>query len=455
MVDQRQRSYGGTQQAARSRPTRRSLLVGMILSPAGGMLAAACARTGGEASTGSGGGIKAEAGTLQWFCWNPAANLELYQQIARSFEQQQSSSKLELLSPAAGADYFTSLKTQLAAGQPVDIIGGSPVWVPDVATTGIAKDLTGFVQRDRAFRLDDYARGVVDAGSWKGRLYFLTLFGNFNVLFYNQTLLDKAGVRYPDDSWTHETLLDAAKRLTQHTGDPNSDVWGFNFSRDLNNVLPWIWQNGGDAFDKPEDPTKATMSSAPALDALQWLADAVTRHKVAPGEGGGPDVGFSTGRVALHVQAVANIGRVAADVKGQFPWDIAPHPKGKNGRPNYAGTLFGGIANVTKLPDAAWTFLKYFCGVPGQKVFVEAQVGAPVIKGLEKDYLALPPPPANRKVVLDTLPSLRALPKSLRMNDMYSPIFSKLMGDAFAGRISATEAARQIDEQATALLQQK
>jgi multiple sugar transport system substrate-binding protein len=340
----------------------------------------------------------------------------------------------------------------LAAGQVVDIIGGSPVWVPDVASSGIAKDLSGYVSRDRAFKLDDYARGVIDAGSWKGRLYFLTLFANFNVLFYNKALFDRAGVKYPDESWTRETVLDAAKRLTQRMGDPATDVFGFNFQRDLNNVLPWIWQNGGDAFDRPEDPTRATLSSAPTVDALQWLADTVIRHKVAPGEGGAPVPNFTTGRVAMVTQGTANIGRAAADIKGQFPWDIAIHPRGKSGRPNYAGTLFGGIAAITRLPDAAWTFLKYFCGAPGQRVFVEAQVGAPALKELEKVYAALPPPPDNRKAVTDTLPHLRALPKSVKMNEMYSPIFGRLLGEAFSGRTSVAEAARQIDEQATALL---
>jgi len=210
--------------------------------------------------------------------------------------------------------------------------------------------------------------------------------------------------------------------------------------------------DGGEAFDKSEDPTKATMSSAATLDALQWLADAVVRHKVAPGEGGAAVPNFTSGRVAMVAQGTANIGRAAADIKGQFPWDIAVHPKGKSGRPNYAGTLFGGIAAATKLPDAAWTFLKYFCGAQGARPFVEAQVGAPALRELEKVYAALPPPPENRKAVNETLPQLRALPKSVRMNDMYSSIFGKLLGDAFAGKIAATDAARQIDEQASALL---
>ena len=82
-----------------------------------------------------------------------------------------------------------------------------------------------------------------------------------------------------------------------------------------------------------------------------------------------------------------------------------------------------------------------------------AQVsGAPSLKGLEKEYLALPPPPANRKVVLDSLVLLRALPKVRGMNDIYEPAFTQTLNRAYAGEITATEAARLIDEKATPLI---
>jgi hypothetical protein len=92
------------------------------------------------------------------------------------------------------------------------------------------------------------------------------------------------------------TRRSAAGRLT--SGEGATEAWGVNFARDLNNISPYLWNNGGDAFDKPEDPTKATMASAPALEALPWLADLINRHKVAPGEGGAPQPAFQSGQVA-------------------------------------------------------------------------------------------------------------------------------------------------------------
>jgi multiple sugar transport system substrate-binding protein len=433
-----------------------------VLAGVGGLAGAALAACGGpgggasgsgqQAGAGAGGTIKAEAGTLVWYLWDAGPErLPYYEEIAKSFQAQNSSIKLELVPPLPGAGtYFDKLKTQTAGGQTVDIIGASPVWVPDVGSNGIAKELNGFMARDKDFKVGDYAKGVVDGATWKGKLYMLTLFGNFNLLYYNKAQFDRAGVKYPDENWTRDQVLDAARRITQRTGSADTDVWGVNFARDLNNVLPWIWQNGGEAFDKPEEPTKATMSSAATLEAVQWLADLVNRHKVAPGEGGAAAPGFGTGRVGMMTQGVNSLGVVAREA--QFPWDVVVHPRGKNGRPNYAGTLYYGISGTTKMPDAAWTFTKHLCGVPGQGTFVRQQIGAPVHKDLENQYIAMPPPPANRKAVIDTLPTLKALPKTLKMMDIYAPVFTTVLAEIWSGNVSATDGCRDIDARVAAIL---
>ena len=422
----------------------------------GAALAAACGQSSGgtAADTAQGSGpIKPEASSLVWLLWsNPPDRKVIHDQVVSRFQQEHPRIKIEAVDPPQGSGtYLSKVAVQVSAGQPLDVIGSSPVWVPDNVASGVVKELNGFMSRDKAFKIDDYAKGVVDAASWHGRLYFLTLFGNFNVLYYNKTLFDRAGVKYPDDTWTKEQVLDAARKLTQQTGDPNTTVYGFNFARDLNNVSPYIWNNGGDAFDKPEDPTKATMSSPAALEAFQWLCDLINKQKVAPGEGGIAQPAFTSGRVAMMTQAVNSIGNTTT--AAQFPWDIALIPKGKSGRQNYAGTLFYGVCSATKAPDAAWTFLKLLCGPFGHGLHVQAQIGAPIMKGMDKEYLALPPPPVNRKAVLDNIPLLRALPKVRGMNDIYGPVFTTYLADAFAGKIATTEAAKQIDDKVPALIQ--
>jgi multiple sugar transport system substrate-binding protein len=434
---------------ARAATRRECLAAGAALGAS--VLAACNAARGGDAAQG-GGPITPESGTLTWLYWsNPPDRKALHDQIVSKFQADQPAVRVDGVDPPTGgaAGYVTKVAVMVSAGEKLDVFGLSPVWVPDNVGANVARDLGFYTGRDKAFRIEDYAKGVVDAGSWKSKLYFLALFANFNVLYYNKTLLDRAGVKYPDDTWTNDTVLDAARRLT--SGEGSAKVWGFNFSRDLNNISPYIWNNGGDAFDKPEDPTRATMSSAASLEALQWLADLINKHKVAPGEGGAPQPAFQSGQVALQTMPVNSIGAVA--LNAQFPWDITFIPKGKTGqRQDYAGTLFYGVSTASKMPDAAWSLLKTICGPYGVGLHVQAQIGAPSLRGLEKEYLALPPPPGNRKVVLDTLPLLRALPKVRGMNEIYEPAFTENLNRAYSGEITATEAARLIDEKATPLI---
>lgn len=430
--------------------TRRGWLAGSV--GLGAALTAACGGPSGGDTAQSGGPIKPEPGTLTWLYWsNPPDRKLLHDQILAKFQAENPTVKIDGVDPPSSGPggYVTKVAVMVSAGERLDVFGLSPVWVPDNVGANVVKELTGYLARDKGFKIDDYAKGVVDAGSWKGKLYFLALFSNFNVLYYNKTLLDRAGVKYPDDTWTNDMVLDAARKLTQ--GEGSTKVWGFNFARDLNNISPYIWNNGGNSFDKPEDPTKSTMSTAASVEALQWLVDLINRHKVAPGEGGSAQPTFQSGQIAMQTMPVGSIGGVAQNA--QFPWDITFIPKGKTGgRANYAGTLFYGVSTASKQPDAAWSLLKTICGTYGVGLHVQAQIGAPSLKGLEKEYLALPPPPANRKVVLDTLALLRALPKVRGMNDIYVPAFTQNLDRAYSGEITATEAARLIDEKATPLI---
>jgi multiple sugar transport system substrate-binding protein len=418
----------------------------------GGAALAACGSPSEQPAQQPGGPIRAEAGTLQWFLWEGApANVAAAKSVADSFHQHQSTVKVEPVIPAGSGTYYEKITPLLAGGQQVDVIGSSSVWVPDIAEVGMPRALDDFVSRDKSFKLGDYAKGVVDAATWKGKLFMLTVYANFAVTYYNKTMFDRAGVKYPDDTWTRETALEAARKMTQRTGNADTDVFGMDFPRDMNQLLPVFWNNGGDIFDRVEAPTKTTMSSPAALDAFTWLCDLVTRHKVAPGEGGTAVPGFETGSVGFLSQGLHRLPAVKPNA--QFPWDIAVIPKGKNNaRDNYAGTLFYGMADATKLPDASWTFLKHLCGLPGQRAWLGLEAGAPATKLLEKDYVALPAPPANRKIVIDGLANLRAMPKSPKITQIRVPIIEAVFKDAFSGKISPAEAARQIDDRAAAVL---
>ena len=65
-------------------------------------------------------------------------------------------------------------------------------------------------------------------------------------LVYNKEIFDAAGIAYPDGTWTWETLLETAKKLT----DPEKGIYGFGAPNDRQSgYLNLIYQNEGFAFE--------------------------------------------------------------------------------------------------------------------------------------------------------------------------------------------------------------
>ena len=102
-------------------------------------------------------------------------------------------------------------------------------------------------------------------------------------LYYNKAMFDAAGIPYPDDTWTWDTLVDVGKQLTlDKDGDGQTDQWGFyTETTDMENY--WselVWQNGGDIVSA--DRTKTLLGTDEAIGGIQQLQDLIYTHKIMP-----------------------------------------------------------------------------------------------------------------------------------------------------------------------------
>ncbi|WP_425838792.1 sugar ABC transporter substrate-binding protein [Streptomyces fractus] len=119
-----------------------------------------------------------------------------------------------------------------------------------IAATGALTPLS-----DYGLSADGYAKGVVDASSYRGRLYGLQPVANTLGLFYDKDALAKAGVT-PPTTWSE--LRGAAKKLR------TKDQYGMAFAAPASyegtfQFLPFLWSARGD------ERNIATPSAARAL----------------------------------------------------------------------------------------------------------------------------------------------------------------------------------------------
>ncbi|WP_052015775.1 ABC transporter substrate-binding protein [Alkalihalobacillus hemicellulosilyticus] len=147
--------------------------------------------------------------------------------------------------------YFDKLSTQLAAGNAPDIVqyGGN---------------LNDFVARGTVLPLDDYVgneldlsqhdQSMIDAATFDGQFYGVTLGTNARGVLLNKTLFDEAGVVLPSEDWTWDDFYEIANELSATldgiygTADFEEDGFGtFLAQRDK-----WTYLDGEIGFE-PQD----------------------------------------------------------------------------------------------------------------------------------------------------------------------------------------------------------
>jgi multiple sugar transport system substrate-binding protein len=210
-------------------------------------------------------------------------------------------------------------------------------------------------------------------------------------------MFDKAGVPYPDDTWTWDTMIEQGKKLTSENQYALwTDLWDME--------LYWasaIWQNGGEILSA--DNTKTLIADPAAMGAWQWFHDMIFKYKIMPTPSAAQQFGdpFESGNVAM---TPAGHWVVPLYSKVSFKWDVAPLPKGKE-RVSIVNSVGFVEAKDSKHPDEAWAFLKYLVGKPGQTKVTALGLGVPALKSIANSdvFLKQTTAPINEKVFLDAM----------------------------------------------------
>ena len=123
---------------------------------------------------------------------------------------------------------------------------------------------------DYGISTDGYAPGILQAGTYDGKIYGLAPTVNSIALFYNKDVLTKAGVT-PPTTWAE--LQAAAKKLT--TGSQYGLALDANATYEGSwTFLPFMWSNGG---------SEKNINTAPAAEALQFWVDLMKDGSLSKG----------------------------------------------------------------------------------------------------------------------------------------------------------------------------
>ncbi|MGW6501096.1 sugar ABC transporter substrate-binding protein [Nonomuraea angiospora] len=282
--------------------------------------------------------------------WNAGHDYQAYRKVIAEFEQ---ANKVKVnLQKYQWPDLRTRLLADFASGTVPDLVEEPGGWVQEFAVSGNARSLQEYVDRDgQAMGFpSDWQPVTVERNSYQGKVYGVQLHLTCNTLFYNKAMLRDAGVEVPA---TWEEFLAAARKLTK------DGVYGVALNQDYTYLWPWLTQAGVTPYDPSTGKVMTPVEDAVA--ALQFQADLIHKHKVAPvpvtgTDYSGPQKLFSARRAAMIFTGpwdLEPIRKTSPDIE----LGVAPPLKHKTQATQAAGVSMFVPAKAAR-PDLSWDFIK-------------------------------------------------------------------------------------------------
>lgn len=307
-----------------------------------------------------------------------ADQLEVWEDAVNAFEEQTQIAVAIQNEPYDS--YFAKLQTMIAGGKPPDVVFMESTRFPEFATKGVLENLDPYLARQEDLQPDDFVAAAWDAYQYQGGTYGIPNDIAVLGLAYNTSEFELAMQPPPPPDWTWGDYLKIAQELTADDDDDGrTDVWGTT-------ICPWwqvyVWQNAGDVVDDIKQPRRSTLSTPPAQEALQFLADLHLKHKVAPSmaftESMGRVDAFSAGKVAMIYLGRWDVPQLA---KTEQRWAATVLPKGKVAANLGMGSCFS-MPKGAPHAQQAWQLIAFLSSIEGQKKLLTGSFSTPAREAL-------------------------------------------------------------------------
>ncbi len=356
------------------------------------------------------------ATTVTFMIFGDPAEQAAFQSVVDGFHAINSDVRIEMIKMPDKFDYMARLTSDFAAGTPADVFLLNYRRMAQFYNRGALEPLGPKLQASDKLNEDQYYEVALDAfRDTQDTLICIPQNISSQVVYYNTDLFDAANVPYPKPNWRWEELRQTAKALTlaDTNNDGEPDQYGLGLEPRLIRVASFIWQNGGELVDNPLEPTRLTLDSPEAVEAIDFMMS-LSKDNVVPNQSAEAiqthGDRFISGNVAMYVNSrrIVPVLREIVD----FNWDVAPLPQGKQPATVLHSDGYC-LASASKVKDAAWAFIEFAMGEEGQKLASKVGRTVPSLKHVSQSEAFLDPtqPPKNAQVWLDVAPHLRVLPR--------------------------------------------
>jgi len=389
-------------------------------------------------SGGSSDGGAAQEGpvTLSYGVWDQNQVPALKQMIA-DFEKTNKNIKVKVqVTPYD--QYFTKLQAAATGGAAPDVFWMNGPNFQLYASNGVLAPISDQIKKD-GLDTSVYPKSLVDLYSLDGKEFGLPKDFDTIGLWYNKTLFDDAGVKYPDATWTWADLQNAAAKLT----NKSKGIYGIPASLEgQQNFYNTVLQAGG--YIVSPDGKSSGYSDPATIKGLSFWTDLIE-------SGSSPSLKqmtdtlplqwFESGKAAMFYGGSWNVVEFKKNEYTADKVDVAPLPKGEK-----QGVVIHGLANVisakSKHADAAWQFVKYLGSKAAANVEAETGTVIPAYNGTQDAWVAASPD-YDLKVFLDATAYSTPYPVS-QNTAAWNTDETKYLTEAWDGKEDVTTAANQL-----------
>lgn len=322
-----------------------------------------------------------EVTTLKLVYWGTDTEKKnIEEEVIPGFEAAHPNIKVEAQHINSGDN--AAIATMLAAGDPPDISWIDPSYLPGWAEDGVLLDLYELMENDSdpTVTKEDYV-DYAFLEYQEGKAFGTVLSCEPLILYYNPSVFEEAGVEVPsadpENPWTWDQVLEAAKKLTTDANgntadsadfDPTSitryglmfDSWHYQFDGVLNSFGgSWLNEDGSFGLTSPE-----------AIEALQFMSDLVNVHHVSPSplqfaNMPAMDVSLLSGQTAMMLDGAWSMLTFCEQGQpGQY--DMAAFPtSGRGENPTTIGLMALTAYKTDNDPDATWQLFKWLNNTEG------------------------------------------------------------------------------------------
>lgn len=281
--------------------------------------------------------------------------------------------------------YWTMLEAGATGGSMPDVFWMHSNMINQYAEYDMLLDLTDAIAKSNV-DLGKYPEGLVSLYQNKdGKQVGIPKDMDTSALWYNKTMFDEAGIAYPDDTWTWDTLAETAKKLTKDDGSQ----YGFVISPAANQegYYNMVYDWGGEIIS--EDMKTSGWDNPKTIEAMQFI-ERLTKdgsmpsyNTIAENE---PIALLQSGKVAMCLLGSWHLAAMADNEYSQEHCDISVLPSYNGKRISiYNGLAWSASAGTSKKEEAA-QLITYLGSEEAQKMQADLGVTMAAYDGVSEGF---------------------------------------------------------------------